>query len=297
MSKIDRLDYLEDERKKLWQAIVELDGKIDKKTPEYENEAKQSSKKASEFRNRSEESRNTILQYQHDSKDIFDSICAVRDEINNLRGEIAANSEFVTSSVDSTAKIVSDIENKNNAIQYNISELDESFSNLQSHLEKIKKLDDIVAKSEELLTKIDTIHKNALVKRKEIDEVYFEIIGYTETDANGEETAVPGLKDELEDAYNELKLNLDSTEKELANYKNSTINDYSSYKKLKEDEYAELIDKWKTDYITIVKRIDDLLPKALTTGLSYAYSEKKDSEANEAVALAKKFQTAINWSL
>lgn len=51
------LEYLEEERVKLWNKVLELEKDIAKKTSDFEKEAKQSSKKASEYRNRSDEAR------------------------------------------------------------------------------------------------------------------------------------------------------------------------------------------------------------------------------------------------
>lgn len=55
------LEYLEEERQKLWKKTLELEGAINKKSSDYEKDAKQASKKASEYRNRSNEA-NEIVQ-------------------------------------------------------------------------------------------------------------------------------------------------------------------------------------------------------------------------------------------
>lgn len=48
------IEYLESERQKIWEKITELQELIEKKTTEYEAEAKQASRKCSEFRNKCE---------------------------------------------------------------------------------------------------------------------------------------------------------------------------------------------------------------------------------------------------
>lgn len=57
------LEYLEDERKKLWEKILALEKDIINKTPEYEKEAKVSSKKTSEYKNRCNDARETAENY------------------------------------------------------------------------------------------------------------------------------------------------------------------------------------------------------------------------------------------
>ena len=103
---MDKLDYLEEERKKLWKAVLELDNKIDKRTPEYESEAKQASKKASEYRNRSEESKNIISQYEQESKERLEEIKSILELIINTRNETVANSEFIESNTAVSNKLL-----------------------------------------------------------------------------------------------------------------------------------------------------------------------------------------------
>ncbi len=50
-----RLEYLEEEREKLWAKVIVLEEAIDKRPSDLEKEAMQASKKASEYRNRAEE--------------------------------------------------------------------------------------------------------------------------------------------------------------------------------------------------------------------------------------------------
>ena len=53
-------EYLDEERKKLWKAVIDLQEAVKNKTSDYERNAQQSSKKTSEFRNRSQESKERI---------------------------------------------------------------------------------------------------------------------------------------------------------------------------------------------------------------------------------------------
>ena len=60
-----RLNYLEEERKKLWKRIESLEKKLNEKPSDLEIEARQASKKAAEYRNKTEErlnQANEILQ-------------------------------------------------------------------------------------------------------------------------------------------------------------------------------------------------------------------------------------------
>ena len=78
---MDKLEYIEEERKKIWAKLVELDDLHSKKTADYESEAKQSSKKASEFKNKSEDSKNLASQYASEAEE---KIQIIRDKYQSL---------------------------------------------------------------------------------------------------------------------------------------------------------------------------------------------------------------------
>ena len=60
-----------------------------------------------------------------------------------------------------------------------------------------------------------------------------------------------------------------------------------------EQEYDETLEKWNKEHGAILERIEDLLPRALTTGLSYAYSDKKKIEVTD----YNKFTGNFKWSI
>lgn len=290
------LDYLEDERKKLWKAVVALDEKIDKRTPEYENEAKQASKKASEYRNRSEESRNTISQYEQESKDNLEEIKSILEAINNTRNEAVANSEFIENNTIVSNKLLSDLETRISTINDEIEALETTFSNHDDYLNKINSLEALYTKSEELSSKIDLVHKNVLNKRKEIDDLYLEIFGYKETDEDtNEETEVPGLKEELENSYSELSINLNQYKVDFDKYKAYSKQEYEEYKSGVAADFLTTVERWNSEYTAISKQIQALLPNALTAGLSSAYTIKKDDEVKDITTHTGKFEKAITY--
>lgn len=150
------------------------------------------------------------------------------------------------------------------------------FANYAAYTEKLKKLVDLSNSADESSTKIEAIIKQLTARKKEIDETYYEIFGYTTTDeASGVITIITGKKDELEKSYTELKSNLD----DFAVKKNKEFND--------------TLTKWKDEYSSTLNKIESLLPNALTVGLSYAYSDKKDAEIKESAALEKDFKKYV----
>jgi uncharacterized coiled-coil DUF342 family protein len=97
-----KLDYLEEERKKIWAKIVEIESDLQKKTADYENEAKQSSKKASEFRNRSEASQQAALEYLTTIKTAYDEINGYIESAKSLNSTISEIKTNCTNNLETT---------------------------------------------------------------------------------------------------------------------------------------------------------------------------------------------------
>lgn len=291
------LEYLEEERKKLWEKILSLENDIKKKTSDYESDAKQYSKKASEYRNRSEEAKNTSFKFLEEIKIKFDEIERIYNNIKEDSNNIKNEYETASLNNSSIKEYYSFLESKKSTIQNYIDELEILFQNYDEFEDRINKLEEIYGKSEELSSKIEVQYKSINAKKKGIDELYYEINGYTETDDNtGEETEVAGLKDELEKSYDEIKAKQTRIEKEFNDLKDQTFKEYGVFIEEKEKNFKSIIEKWEKEYTSVLKQIEGLLPNALTTGLSYAYSEKKENEVTENSKLAKKFTKAI-WGL
>lgn len=178
MSSID-LGYLDDERKKLWKKVIELQELIDKKTSDYEKEAAQASRKCAEYRNKCEAANKQVEliigNLRNTESDINQSnIAATIADIQEFHDELSPNKDRINS------KIV---------------ELDTLFANYTTYAERLKSLDTLSNNADETATKVDAIFKQLSLRKKEIDQVYIEIFGYKNTDAEAnEETEVPGLK-------------------------------------------------------------------------------------------------------
>jgi hypothetical protein len=57
-----KLDYLEEERQKIWKRLTKLEEDLEKRTPDFERDAKGAANKAVEHKNRSEEARTIATQ-------------------------------------------------------------------------------------------------------------------------------------------------------------------------------------------------------------------------------------------
>ncbi len=102
MSTNDKLDYLEEERKKIWDKIVLLQDLVDKKTSDYESAAKLSSEQASEFKNVSEQAKNAIGKNLEETYAKLEEIRTAYGTYADLNTKI---NEYSNSSKDNSALI------------------------------------------------------------------------------------------------------------------------------------------------------------------------------------------------
>ena len=251
------IDYLEGERKKIWESIVDLEDSIKKKTSDYETEAKQASKKCSEFKNKCETSK-------IEAETLVKSIQKISVEISKsgVNTHISDIQSFHTALMPKKEEIETDIQ-----------ELEDLFESYSSYAEKLGKLETLSTSADDSSAKIEATLSQLTERKKEVDTIYYEIFGFTKTDATtGLETKVLGKKEELDKAYIELK------------------NSFEKYSKDKKNEFEGTLGEWKKSYLAAHNEIQSLLPNALTAGLSSAYSEKKDNEIIEIALLKSSFQ-------
>lgn len=269
---MESIEYLESERKKLWKVVTELQELVAKKTPDYEIEARQASKKCSEFKNKCESTKTEakalleeVRQFHHSSQ-----------ESEKLTIQISENAQKINAILNEVQTINADLTSRKNSINSHIDELESLFENHADLAEKIDTLEDAYKKSDDLSTKIEASHNQLIVRKKEFDQLYYGIMGYKSKDPEtGDELVVTGLKKELEDAYSELKAG------------------FEVFATNKKQEFDETLANWKAEHTSVLAQIKSLLPHALTTGLSYAYSEKKNDEVKESAALDKVFRKYI----
>lgn len=293
MSREERIQYLEDERVLLWGKVTELEEMLRKKTSDYENDAKLSSEKAQEYRSLSEsaeksisESLSSINVYADAIKTSYESIVANDVHLSSLSTEAVIKSGDLARIHSETINRVAEIQNK-------ISEIEKVFENKPIIDEKLIKLEGVFTKSDDYDSKISMLFKSIQDKKKEIDQIYYEIYGYTETNDDGTESEVEGLKDQLDKSYDDVTNKLVNIENSLDQLKISTKADYDAFMKAKNQEYSDFSNNCEKEYGAVLTRIKELLPNALTTGLSYAYAEKREIEVSESKVLKVNFFIGI----
>ena len=288
------LDYLNDERLKIWEKIIDLEELIRKKTPEYEKEARQASRKTSEFRNKSEESKNITEHNANLSTEKINQIENVLFEVVSLQQKASkAYSELKERLVIASSESETAILNSEKVAE-NVEKLKSIVDNEPVLSEKVIKLEKTYEQYEVYASKVELLYKNCTTKKKEIEDLHLEIIGYSGMNAEtGEEEIIEGLKSSLENSYMDLKNSAKELTKNLATIEDVHDENYKIYLEETESEVAGLISKWEKEYQNKSCKIESLLPNALTAGLSHAYSKKKDDEIAECKGSSETFQKAI----
>jgi hypothetical protein len=259
-----KIDYLDEERQKLWERLIELEKRIDEKPSDIEREAKQASKKASEYRNRTEERLNQAQEFMVKISNLEMEIESKHQEIASQHTEISGR----------TKEILTHGENLENTL-ITITNILDKHPNLKS---EVLQLENLIETAEENSSKASTTYKGILSKKTEIDELYRDIIGYEDEDESGNTVEIEGLKSKLESSYKELENKSEDLVEEINNLKVSSNENYTNFIQAHQEELDELKDASQTEYDEINKKIESLLPNALTAGLSSAFVAKKAEE-------------------
>lgn len=280
--KSKQIEYLEEERKKLWQRLTEvekttkeLQKEMLKKASESEKDAAQSSKKAAEFRNKTEqrlqESEEFLSQIQTNARTMNNLVTEASQSIQTVNNEIIKIQQTGQTQIDHL-----------NTLESRISKLDtflESYPDLEDRLEQLDKsaqtAETNLAKSNDSLTATNK-------RRKEIEDLHREIFGYSETDASGKVIKYGGRKDELDESYKELTVQISESDNNISELNKKSTNSFKEFEELHKNRYNAIIDE-----------IQSLLPKALTAGLSAAFSNKKTEEVKSSEKLQNNFAYGI----
>lgn len=219
------------------------------------------------------------------------------EEIQDINSKAKQLLENVTDEATEAAKKNAEIETMLRDIKSSEEDYQDSLETLK---EKLATLDAAFTKYPDLekeIEQLESASKNATdndkksalslaninKRREEIEDLHREIFGYTDkNEETGKEDEVPGLKDHLEEAFNDLSNQIDSTHKEVAQVSEKY-----------QTAYAEFEDGHKTKYNAIHDEISRLLPGALTAGLSSAFASKKDEEVTASGKLQTRFRNGI----
>ncbi|QCE40242.1 hypothetical protein [Psychroserpens sp. NJDZ02] len=274
-----KIEYLEEERIKIWERLSVLEKQVSEKPSDIEREAKQASRKAAEYRNKAE----TRL----------DEANEIHSKLVHIESEIDIKLSDINSSHRKSIEINNDLLENSTKLSNLVTRISEVLEEHPEIEQEIDKLDELILKIEENSSKANTTYKGILTKKTEIDELHREILGYEDEDENGELINVEGLQKELETSYNQLTEKSENLEENLENLNQTSKGNYNDFIKTNQKDIDDLKSNSKKEYDKINKQIESLLPNALTAGLSSAFVTKKGEEEE----LYKEYKKSFNYGI
>lgn len=152
---------------------------------------------------------------------------------------------------------------------------------------------DILKKTKEMHEAIEVAYKGSLTSHKNITATAGEILGKNIKKEDGTIERINGLKDQLEESFEELEDLIKSlSEKNEFHHEEFKARVDESLKNQSEKNQKLLIN-WDNSHKDLTRRIKDLLPDALTAGLSSAYEKKRADEEAELKKSQETFQKTI----
>lgn len=275
---------------RIWKKLNELQELIDNRTPEIEKDARQASKKTSEYRNRAKETKEEVEKLLYEVKERTIAISNSKLEVDSLLTEANNLIELISEERSRVVVIKDDIIKRSEEIEAKINSINGILEKHPDLETEAIELEDSLNSVQENSNKISAIVKNAISRKSEIDKIYSDIVGYSEkNEETGEETHINGLKDDLENQYEDLESDLRSLEERIRTTEKETKENYTNLLESSNNRSEDFQSQWTQKYEKLEQKIKDLLPNALTAGLSYAFSEKKDDEISSLDTHKKQF--------
>lgn len=277
------------EKEHIWEKISSIALELEKtrlelnelqdNLPDIAKKAAQSSKKTSEYRNRTQESKERTEQYEKEVKLLLDQtsndVALVQELAARLKSDYENSKEFSINIKDDAnyiKNLASDVENHHTL-------LSDQVEQIEALTESVETIKSLLEESETNSSRVKALHTFSLNRKNEIDALHEEIFGYDEIDEESQETRhIDGIKDLLGKSYKDLKAQITELETE-ANTNLDELKD--NLEKIEDDQrknFNDYISECRTIYDETLSNIRNLLPQALTAGLSAAYNEKIDKE-------------------
>ena len=296
MSEHTDIEYLEDERKKMWTRIEALESHLatveeiraeigkkcssddlkrledefDKKLPDHAREAKTASAQVSKYWKQSQKRAKEIDVI---SERISDNDSKLADLVAKHQNLQQAENEATTilANIEASLQTVNSQKQKADTLLKDLKSLQEG---AEAHCDKLEESVQAWDNFEEeslapIKTKLEAARDNATKLTTEISKAHETVLGST------------GLREQLEKAFDTLKSNFalyHNNAKKVFAEKQTGIEKLASDS---ETRYEKLLKEKEEAYTQLRKQINSLLPSAMTAGLASAYQEKRKQEENE----------------
>ncbi|MDD4060553.1 MAG: hypothetical protein PHW08_07640 [Kiritimatiellae bacterium] len=308
MSAIVTLEYLEDERIKIWGRIealenlhakfntllTEVEDKCSKddlakvasdfaqRLPEHEQEAKTASKMIAEYRNKCksradevEAASRKVVEYETRLSELssqFNTLQKLQEEANSLLKQIHTVRDTIATQADIANTSLERLENAQTGANQKLQEIEEG-------CEAWRSLEKTVLSS--VKPKIEAQLENAAKDASEIRKAYESILGNA------------GLKEKFEKNLETFQRYFSSQQREARKSLGDITAELERLDEEASGRYEKLFQEHESTYTSLKSKIEGLLPNALTAGLASAYQEKRIKEVEERDSAQQTFLRSI----
>lgn len=305
------VEYLDEERKKLWERIQGIESRLcavdelrtdigrkcsaedlkrleiefDQKLPDHEREAKTASKMISQYWNQSKQRAEDV-----------NAVCGRIEGYDKQLSELVKDFQELQDNQKEAATLLEQVRQAIQSIDLQKTESEKLIASIRAaQSEAEEKLDELAKCGEswteieaETLTpaktKIEALRENTAKDAAEIRKTYETIFGSA------------GLKDRLEKAFETLQKNFSVSQRDSKRELSESKAAVEELAKKATERYDNLLKEKEETYTHLKNRIESLLPKALTAGLAGAYEEKRINEEKEREKSQDTFKYAI-WGM
>lgn len=308
-----KVDYSEYEifRRSTQDKIIELDNLFKSKIQELEQEIRH---KATDSEQQAREAANNAIAIEGSIRSVETRVEEILQTLEEVRGKVSDDStkisELREKLSEDNVEILSAIETSKSAYSdflENKESVDQAISQLYAHIEEIKKtlsgseilseqidnVSQISAKATDSLKDITNLLDGALKRKSRIDELHKEIMGYEIKSDDGQTQTIEGLRDELSNAYDNIKQKIEDIEDTVEGVVKEVSDKYSSDLGDQKTQFEQLISDSKDRVTSVDDELKALLPGGLAAGLSAAYEAKKDEEIQAQGSYSIQFGRAI----
>lgn len=278
-----RLTGVEQGLTKLSNSIVQLANTVKSSTPEALKEVLDGAERVRQLEEALNGKQSEIEDLVKEIQVVNSNAKELRDNVAGQANEAAKKKAEVETALGSIKSAEVEYRDALAKVKEKLATLDAAFKKypeLEKEIERLEKASEGALENEKKSAlSLTNINK----RREEVEDLYRQVFGYMHKDeSTGEEKEVPGLKHELEEAYDNLDGRSQAMLKEVADVSGKYQAAFAEFEKAHKDKYKAISDE-----------ISQLLPGALTAGLSSAFAAKKEAEVKASEELQERFRNGI----
>ncbi|OEE28526.1 hypothetical protein [Aliivibrio fischeri] len=290
------LEKLDSEKNYLWADIDKIKDRLEEiiqSAPEHFKELKNASKDAAYYKNRAKEQYDASVESNSTISELKGQITDINSNLTDIFEDISEKQTQATEFLTCIEQANQDFDNAHNLAQDHLTNLSALADEKEKLDDRLENVNELFSEAEELTIKLRTLINSSEKERKEIQQKYFEVFGYKTEDELGNEEHFDGLVATLESSYDNVKEKLQELDNNADNMKLTLAAKITEYEATSIRKFDDYIFKVESQHKGVMKKIIDLLPTALTAGLSGAYENKIKLEEAQLEKHEKTFNIAI----